>query len=74
MLHLRQHLHLCTHLICILRPPPPSRFSNLLVAIYRYCVTGPCVLVLLLALLLAPEQWWNQPSGLVLMMYLNAIS
>jgi hypothetical protein len=31
------------------------------------------VLVLLLALLLAPEQWWNQPSELPLMMYLNAI-
>ena len=32
------------------------------------------VLVLLLALLLAPEQCWNQPSGLLLMMYLKAIS
>jgi hypothetical protein len=31
------------------------------------------VLVLLLALLLAPEQWWNKRSGLPLMMYLNAI-
>ena len=31
------------------------------------------VLVLLLALLLAPEQCWNQPSELLLMMHLNAI-
>ena len=31
------------------------------------------VLVLLLALLLAPEQCWKQPSELILMMYLNAI-
>jgi hypothetical protein len=31
------------------------------------------VLVLLLALLLAPEQCWKQPSELLLMMYLNAI-
>ena len=32
------------------------------------------VLVLLLALLLAPEQCWNQPSELLLMMYLNTIT
>jgi hypothetical protein len=31
------------------------------------------VLVLLQALLLAPEQYWNQRSGLFLMMYLIAI-
>ena len=31
------------------------------------------VLVLLLALLLVPEQCWKQPSELLLMMYLNAI-
>jgi hypothetical protein len=31
------------------------------------------VLVRLLALLLAPEQWWNQRSGLLLMMYPKAI-
>jgi hypothetical protein len=31
------------------------------------------VLVLLLALLLAPEQCWNEPSELLLMMCLNAI-
>jgi hypothetical protein len=31
------------------------------------------VLVLLLALQLAPEQWWIQRSGLLLMMYPKAI-
>ena len=30
------------------------------------------VLVLLLALLLAPEQWLNQPSGLLLMIHPKA--
>ena len=32
------------------------------------------VLVLLLALLLASEQWLNQPSGLLLMMFPKEIS
>jgi hypothetical protein len=31
------------------------------------------VLVLLLAQLLAPEQWWNKQSGLLLVMYPKAI-
>jgi hypothetical protein len=32
------------------------------------------VLVLFLTLLLAPDQWWNQRSGLLLMMYPKARS
>jgi hypothetical protein len=31
------------------------------------------VLVLLLAMLLAPVQWWNQRSALLLMMYPKAV-